>query len=83
MGLTGAISRAFLYTFHDVQTENQARFLEVLDKRRAETPERGLITGTLSLLYSLKNDELITDNYGLQSQITSACKFFFRFFFPQ
>ncbi|KAI3547195.1 acyltransferase [Colletotrichum abscissum] len=57
MGLTGAISRAFLYTFHDVQTENQARFLEVLDKRRAETPERGLIT--VSNHISVLDDPLI------------------------
>ncbi|KAK1659369.1 acyltransferase [Colletotrichum godetiae] len=57
MGLTGAISRAFLYSFHDVQTENQARFLEVLDKRRAETPERGLIT--VSNHISVLDDPLI------------------------
>ncbi|CCF40109.1 acyltransferase [Colletotrichum higginsianum] len=46
MSLTGAISRAFLHGLNDVQTEGLPQFLEVLDKRRAEVPQRGLITGT-------------------------------------
>lgn len=45
MGLTGAISRAFVHGLNNVQTEGLPQFLELLDKRRAEPPERGLITG--------------------------------------
>ncbi|KAF6804649.1 acyltransferase [Colletotrichum sojae] len=44
MTLTGALSRAFLFGFNDVKTEGLDHFLEVLDKRRAGPPERGLIT---------------------------------------
>ncbi|OHW96395.1 lysophospholipid acyltransferase [Colletotrichum incanum] len=50
MGLTGAISRAFLHGLNDVQTEGLPRFLELLDKRRAEAPERGLVTGMTTIL---------------------------------
>ncbi|WQF75797.1 Putative phospholipid/glycerol acyltransferase [Colletotrichum destructivum] len=57
MSLTGAISRAFLHGLNDVQTEGLPQFLEVLDKRRAEVPQRGLIT--VSNHISVLDDPLI------------------------
>ncbi|WYZ40302.1 hypothetical protein EsH8_IV_000643 [Colletotrichum jinshuiense] len=57
MGLTGAISRAFVHGLNNVQTEGLPQFLELLDKRRAEPPERGLIT--VSNHISVLDDPLI------------------------
>ncbi|OLN81616.1 Lysophosphatidylcholine acyltransferase [Colletotrichum chlorophyti] len=44
MTITSGICRAFLFGLNDVKIEGQEQFLEVLDKRREGTPERGLIT---------------------------------------
>ncbi|KAK6210176.1 acyltransferase [Colletotrichum tabaci] len=77
MSLTGAISRAFLHGLNDVQTEGLPQFLEVLDKRRAEVPQRGLITGTATkphfFMYPSTN-ETMADCFScrLQSQTTLA-----------
>ncbi|EFQ33265.1 acyltransferase [Colletotrichum graminicola M1.001] len=57
MGLTGAISRAFLHGLNDVQTEGLPQFLDLLDKRRPGAPERGLIT--VSNHISVLDDPLI------------------------
>nr|XP_036577559.1 acyltransferase [Colletotrichum truncatum]KAF6784557.1 acyltransferase [Colletotrichum truncatum] len=57
MTITGALSRAFLFALNDVKTEGQSQFLKILDKRRAESPERGLIT--VSNHISVLDDPLI------------------------
>ncbi|KAG7113638.1 Lysophosphatidylcholine acyltransferase like protein [Verticillium longisporum] len=44
MGLTGAISRAFLYGLNDVQTEGLKPFLKLLDERQGVSRRQGLIT---------------------------------------
>ncbi|KAG7114170.1 Lysophosphatidylcholine acyltransferase like protein [Verticillium longisporum] len=44
MGLTGAISRAFLYGLNDVQTEGLKPFLKLLDERQGGNRRQGLIT---------------------------------------
>lgn len=80
MSLTGAISRAFLHGLNDVQTEGLPQFLEVLDKRRAEVPQRGLITGTATsshfFMYPSTNETMADCfSYRLQSQTTLACEF--------
>ncbi|KAK2758910.1 tafazzin [Colletotrichum kahawae] len=81
MTLTGAISRVFLYTLNDVQTEGQAEFLGLLDKRRAGHPDRGLITGIYNFLSTTlfrnpplgqERDPLIIGNH-MQFPIISAC----------
>jgi len=49
MGLTGSISRGFLYGLNRTEVVGLDRFLETLDRRRdVEGRERGLITGTVS-----------------------------------
>ena len=46
MGLTGSISRGFLYGLNYMEVTGLDRFLETLDKRKdVESRERGLITG--------------------------------------
>ncbi|EQB55706.1 acyltransferase [Colletotrichum gloeosporioides Cg-14] len=81
MTLTGAISRVFLYALNDVQTEGQAEFLGLLDKRRAGHLDRGLITGIYAFLSTTlvrnpplgqERDPLIM-GYLTQSPIISAC----------
>ena len=47
MGLTGSLSRGFLYGLNYVEVIGLEKFLETLDKRKdIESRERGLITGT-------------------------------------
>jgi monolysocardiolipin acyltransferase len=47
MGLTGSLSRGFLYGLNYMEVIGLERFLESLDKRKdVESRERGLITGT-------------------------------------
>jgi monolysocardiolipin acyltransferase len=47
MGLTGSLSRGFLYGLNYIEVIGLDRFLETLDKRNDITQrERGLITGT-------------------------------------
>jgi monolysocardiolipin acyltransferase len=49
MGITGAISRTFLYGFNKTEAIGLDRFLELLDSRKdVESRKRGLITGALS-----------------------------------
>lgn len=47
MGMTGAISKAFLYGLNSVKTENLSSFLNLLDHRRSSQAQQGLLTGTL------------------------------------
>ncbi|KAL2754718.1 hypothetical protein ACRALDRAFT_2109669 [Sodiomyces alcalophilus JCM 7366] len=47
MGVTGAISKAFLYGLNRVQAENLASFLKLLDQRRSGESQQGLLTGML------------------------------------
>ncbi|KAJ4399834.1 Lyso-phosphatidylcholine acyltransferase, partial [Neurospora sp. IMI 360204] len=45
MGLTGVISRTFLYGFNDIEVKGLDRFKQLLDSREdAERRERGLLT---------------------------------------
>ncbi len=45
-GLTGTLSKGFLYGFNRVEVIGLGKFLEVLDKRKnVEQRQRGLITG--------------------------------------
>lgn len=47
MGLTGSISRGFLYGLNYMEVIGLDKFMETLDKRKdVEGRERGLITGT-------------------------------------
>lgn len=46
MGLTGSLSRSFLYGLNRMEVIGLDRFIETLDKRRdVEGRKRGLITG--------------------------------------
>jgi monolysocardiolipin acyltransferase len=46
MGLTGSLSRGFLYGLNRIEVVGLDRFLETLDKRaNVDGRERGLITG--------------------------------------
>lgn len=48
MGLTGVISRTFLYGFNDIEVKGLDRFKQLLDSREdPERRERGLLTGAL------------------------------------
>lgn len=48
MGLTGIISRTFLYGLNDVEVKGLDRFKQLLDSREdPERRERGLLTGVL------------------------------------
>ena len=47
MGLTGSLSRGFLYGLNRIEVIGLDRFLETLDRRdNVERRERGLITGS-------------------------------------
>jgi hypothetical protein len=47
MGLTGALSRSFLYGLNNIEVTGLEGFLDILDKRKdVDGRERGLITGT-------------------------------------
>jgi len=51
MGLTGSISRGFLYGLNRIEVFGLDRFLETLDKREdIDGRERGLITGLSEIL---------------------------------
>lgn len=46
MGVTGAISRCFLYGFNTVEVTGLSRFLDILDSRKDPAKrQRGLLTG--------------------------------------
>lgn len=46
MGLTGGLSRAFLYGLNHVEVVGLDRFLSLLDRRKdVDARERGLVTG--------------------------------------
>lgn len=46
-GLTGMVSRMFLYGFNKVETTGLQRFLNILDEREdVDSRKRGLLTGT-------------------------------------
>ena len=46
MGLTGVISKCFLYGLNKVEVVGLPKFLEILDSRRdPDARQRGLITG--------------------------------------
>lgn len=50
MGLTGSISRIFLYGLNRTEVIGLDKFLDTLNQRKdVEGRERGLITGTVSL----------------------------------
>lgn len=44
MGSVGAASRGFLYAFNTVQVDGLDNLLGVLDKRKAQGRDRGLLT---------------------------------------
>lgn len=44
MGSVGIASRAFMYGFNDVEVRGLDRLLGVLDRRKAQGRERGLLT---------------------------------------
>jgi monolysocardiolipin acyltransferase len=47
MGLTGSLSRGFLYGLNRIEVVGLDRFLETLDRREdIDGRERGLITGS-------------------------------------
>lgn len=61
MGLTGALSRGFLYGLNKTETVGLDKFLQTLDKRKdVEGRERGLITGNCSARLG-GDGELYTD----------------------
>ena len=47
MGITGMLSKAFLYGFNNVEVTGLEPFLETLDRRRKNGRKRGLLTGWL------------------------------------
>jgi len=50
MGLTGSLSRGFLYGLNKMDVIGLDRFLETLDRRRKpEERDRGLLTGIVTL----------------------------------
>lgn len=56
MGLTGSLSRVFLYSLNSVEVTGLQRFLDILDKREdADKRQRGLLTGKPAsyLLYTV------------------------------
>ena len=74
MGLTGSLSRGFLYGLNYMEVVGLERFLETLDKRKdVESRKRGLITGTrlVDVFIDLRPcaDCLVFEQY----QIMSAC----------
>lgn len=49
MGVTGLLSKCFLYGFNRVEVTGLARFLDILDSRRdPANRQRGLLTGALN-----------------------------------
>ncbi len=49
MGMTGVLSKAFLYGFNKVEVTGLTRFLDILDSRRdPANRQRGLLTGAPS-----------------------------------
>jgi monolysocardiolipin acyltransferase len=49
MGMTGVLSKAFLYGFNKVEVTGLTRFLDILDSRRdPANRKRGLLTGAMS-----------------------------------
>lgn len=49
MGMTGVVSRCFLYGFNSVEVAGLAKFIELLDSRKdAAKRQRGLLTGACS-----------------------------------
>ncbi len=70
MGLTGSLSRGFLYGLNRIEVVGLDRFLETLDKREdIDGRERGLITG----LSPGDACEKCADRFIKQYQIMSAC----------
>jgi monolysocardiolipin acyltransferase len=46
MGMTGVLSKCFLYGFNRVEVTGLSRFLDILDSRRdPANRQRGLLTG--------------------------------------
>lgn len=61
MGITGALSRSFLYGLNNTKVIGLDRFLETLDKRKdVEGRERGLITGEQTFSISVPR-QMLTD----------------------
>lgn len=55
MGLTGVISRTFLYGLNDIEVKGLDRFKQLLDSREdPERRERGLLTGKFRKIYLRK-----------------------------
>lgn len=69
MGITGLISRTFLYGFNKVEVSGLQRFIELVDSREdPEKRQRGLLTGNFYLLsYSFdirsKNKSYTSTNF--------------------
>lgn len=54
MGVTGALSKGFLYGLNSVETVGMERFLELLEARKNPwSRERGLITGKSAFILYL------------------------------
>lgn len=50
MGMTGVLSKCFLYGFNRVEVTGLSRFLDILDSRRdPANRQRGLLTGGISI----------------------------------
>jgi monolysocardiolipin acyltransferase len=57
MGVTGFLSRSFLFGFNNTEVIGLDRFLEVLDGRKdVGAREKGLLTGTLPFQWFVDNE---------------------------
>jgi monolysocardiolipin acyltransferase len=55
MGMTGVLSKVFLYGFNRVEVTGLSRFLDLLESRRDPAKrQRGLLTGGISLIAQFK-----------------------------
>jgi hypothetical protein len=71
MGLTGTLSRGFLYGLNSVEAIGLQKFLKILDEREdVEKRTKGLLTGTALLWPSQPHVRILTllETYSLQSR---------------
>lgn len=62
MGLTGSVSRGFLYGFNNIEVYGLERFIQSLDRRRdPNSREKGLLTGICPKLLEYV-DVILTDS---------------------
>lgn len=72
MGLTGVISRTFLYGFNDIEVKGLDRFKALLDSREdPERRERGLLTGGF-MKEIVKSEECVTNSVNAVSNHISV-----------